>query len=84
MSHVLYTRAVGLGDLEPFRLELRALEGRQALLEWLSVEDREPGPDREKAMSDFFFQYPMLGALVDRSRAQIVHYEAARTELAAR
>jgi len=84
LSHVLYLQAHDGGDVEPFRQALREVEGRQALEEWLAIEDRQPGPDREKAMSDFFFQYPMLGGVVDDSLAQVVHYDAACGELARR
>jgi len=80
LSHVLYTYHHHRGELETFVQELAAVEGWPAVAEFSDVLEEEL-PGREKSLSDFLMAYPMMGAVVDRSLAQIVHYDAARAEL---
>ena len=80
LSHVLYAYHCRRGDLEPFVQEVAAVEGWPAVVEFHELLD-EPLPAREQRLSDFLLEYPMLGSVIDRSLAQIVHYDAGRDEL---
>ncbi|MEA2685157.1 MAG: hypothetical protein QOE93_352 [Actinomycetota bacterium] len=80
VSHLLYTYHSRRGDLEAFVQEVAELEGWAAVVELSDALD-QGSPARELELSDFLFAYPMLGAVIDRSQAQIVHYDAARIEL---
>ena len=80
LSHVLYAYHCRRGDLEPFVQEVAAVEGWPAVAEFYDLLD-EPLPAREQRLSDFLLEYPMLGSVIDRSLAQIVHYDAGSEEL---
>jgi len=82
-SHVLYTDFNERGDLDGFKRELVALEGQDALDQLLAIEERAT-TDPVAAHQDlwrFFADHPMLGRVVEVSRAQVVHFDSARTEL---
>lgn len=83
LSHLLYTVAVHGGDREPFRRQVSEMEGPDAVDELDAIEAAD-GEERERRLSEFLFRFPMLQRVVDASPAQIVHYEAARFELANR
>jgi FkbM family methyltransferase len=79
-SHVLYTVALDNDDFEPFRRQLTELEGEDARREFDRIQ--RTGPDvRPKLLEQFLADHRMLKAIVDRSRAQVVHVRAAASEL---
>lgn len=85
-SHVLYTAFNERGDLAGFRREVAALEGQAALEKLLEIEE-QAGRDPVGAHQDlwtFLSEHPMLGRVIERSRAEIVHFESARAELETR
>ncbi len=82
-SQLLYYRLREAGDLAGFVSELAAVEGDDVARQFAAL-DRFTAAVRDRARLDFLDGHPMLGSLIDRSLAQVVHFEACRDELVAR
>jgi glycosyltransferase involved in cell wall biosynthesis len=79
-SQVLYMHRRQRGDLAGFVAELAAAEGPAAASDFAGM-DRFTPPVTERARLELLDRHPMLGALIETSLAQVVHFDACRDEL---
>lgn len=78
-SHLLYAHSEIHGEVDRFRDQLRELEGDLAQRRFDAITSG-PASLREEVLND----YPMLGRIMQNSKAVLVHFDGARQELEAR